>query len=85
MVVVLRDRLLDHVVIDQTTGRRIRFALDPDLDLPAVAVEVRAFPLVIEQPVACIDLDFLIDRDGHYLYQSERDEDIILLRVRLSG
>ena len=64
-MIVFCHCLLDQVIIDQDIGLRVGFAFNPDLHLPAVAMEARAFPLIVEQAMARIDLHFLIDPDFH--------------------
>jgi hypothetical protein len=65
LVIILIDDLLDQAVIDQDLGSRVWFSFYPDLYFPPVSVEIGAFPLVIKETVAGINVHRFIDPDFH--------------------
>jgi len=76
-VVVFPDGQFDYIIIEKDTSGRVWLTADPHFHLPPVTVQVRAFTLIMEQPVTCIELHLLIDRDIHPMILAM--EDIILL------
>jgi hypothetical protein len=55
----------DQIVVHQDLRGFIDFSFNPDFHLPSMAVEVTAFPFIMEQTMGCVEKDLLIDTTFH--------------------
>jgi hypothetical protein len=65
LMIVLINDLFDQTIVNQDLRGRVRFPLHPDLNLPSVPMKVGAFPFVMEQAMAGINMHLFIDPDFH--------------------
>jgi hypothetical protein len=77
LVVQPLDHLLDRIVINKDSGLLVHAALHPDLDPPAVPVQAGALALVMQEPVARVEMHFLVEPGLHYTGYEEAGYNII--------
>ncbi len=53
------------IVVNQDAGLLIHLPLHPYLHLPAMAMQARTFPLIMEQPMAGVEMHLLEDPTDH--------------------
>jgi hypothetical protein len=64
MIVLVND-LFDQTIVNQDLSHRVRFPLNPDLNLPSVPMKIGTFSLIMEKAVAGINMHLFVDPDFH--------------------
>jgi hypothetical protein len=55
----------DRIVVNKDPGGIIHPSIHPYLHPPPVAMEMRTFPVVMHEPVACVKMDRLVNAGIH--------------------
>jgi hypothetical protein len=65
LVVEAFDDRFDGVVVHKDSGDTIHLPCDPDFNLPAVTMDMCAFPAIVHEPVAGIEVHQFVNPGIH--------------------